>query len=558
MGAILERYTELTGRMYLPPLWSLGYHQNRWSYYPESRVRNLAAEFRRQRIPCDAIHLDIHYMDGYRNFTWDWCRFPTFASMIADLAGDGFKTVAMIDAGFKADRQNSVCADGLRRDVFIKHPDGRRFRGPVWPGNCYFPDYTDPKVREWFGQQYAVLLDLGIAGIWNDMNEPTIISTQGEFPPDHVRHDLDGQGGDHRAAHNVYGMQMARATCEGLRRLRPDQRPFIITRSAFAGTQRYSLGWTADNESTWESLAITIPMLLNLGLSGLAFVGPDTGGFEGACTGELLTRWNQLSLFTPLFRNHSALGTRDQEPWAFGEPYTTFNRQFIEWRYRFLPAIYTAFWQCSRDGTLMMRPLCMGWQNDPRCATIEDQFQFGDHLLVAPVLHEGQTTRSVYLPAGEWCDWWTDERIAGPAEIMADAPLDRMPLYVRAGAILPMGEAMQYVGETPVEKLTLHLYAGTGTSHLYEDTGDGWDHLEGDYRHTTFDVKWNGSELTLARGVEGSYAAACRRFDLVVHGLSKAATRAIADDEPLEWQQDVNHTLTIRNLSEFDRLTIRL
>ena len=557
MSNVLERYTELTGRMYLPPAWALGYHQNRWSYYPEARVRELAAEFRRQRIPCDAIHLDIHYMDGYRNFTWNRRRFPDPRGMIADLAQRGFKTVAMIDAGFKVDHANPVCADGLRHDVFLKHPDGRRFKGPVWPGDCYFPDYTDPQVREWFGDQYAALLDVGIAGIWNDMNEPAIISTRGASPPDHLRHDMDGHGGDHGGAHNVYGMQMARATCEGLRRLRPDRRPFIITRSAFAGIQRYALGWTADNKSTWESLALTVPMVLNLGLSGLAFTGPDTGGFEGDCSGELLARWNQLSLFTPLFRNHTALLTADQEPWAFGEPYTRINRQSIELRYRFLPAIYTAFWQCTQTGLPMMRPLFMDWQADERCATLEDQFLFGDYLLAAPVLTPATHERPVYLPAGEWYDWWTDERYIGPADVVASAPLDRLPLYVRAGAVIPMGEVMQFVGERAEERRQLHVYAGNGTSHLYEDAGDGWEHIAGHYRHSVFRSVWDEGVLILKRTASGHYAPAYRAFEVVLHGLGAAPTRVLVDGNParVEWDEPALCTVVILP-TDFETLVV--
>ncbi|MGD1994812.1 MAG: glycoside hydrolase family 31 protein, partial [Anaerolineae bacterium] len=318
--AVLERYTQLTGRMPLPPRWMLGYHQSRWSYYPAGQVRTLAGEFRRRSIPCDVIHLDIHYMDGYRVFTWDPDHFPDPRGLTADLREQGFRIVTIIDPGVKADPGYHVHDEGLDRDVFCILPDGRPFMAPVWPGECLFPDFTDPHVRAWWGDLYEPLLEAGVSGFWNDMNEPAIFG--GEMPED-VRHDYEGLGANHGQVHNIYGLQMARASAEGLRRLHPDERVPLISRSGYAGLQRYALVWTGDNESTWAQLRMGISMCLNLGMSGLAFCGPDTGGFAGDCDGELLARWTQVGALSPFFRNHSALGTRDQEPWAFGEPFET-------------------------------------------------------------------------------------------------------------------------------------------------------------------------------------------------------------------------------------------
>ena len=284
LTTVVERYTELTGRIKLPPLWTLGYHQCRWSYYPEARVRKLAADFRKvHHVPCDCIHLDIHYMDGYRCFTWDSERFPDPAGLIADLHEQGFKVIVMIDPGIKADHRYWVCKSGLKQDVFCRLPDGKTiFKGPVWPGDCYFPDFTNPRVRAWWGDLYEVLTDAGVDGFWNDMNEPVVFGPPGTTLPDFVRHDLEGRGGDHVEAHNVYGMQMARATVEGLMRLRPDERPVCITRSGWAGVQRYAMSWTGDNESNWAQLWLTMPMVMNLGLCGLPSVL--------ICVGQLCSR----------------------------------------------------------------------------------------------------------------------------------------------------------------------------------------------------------------------------------------------------------------------------
>jgi alpha-glucosidase len=313
---VLETYADLTGRMALPPLWALGFHQARWSYPDEGTVRDLAAQFRRRRIPCDAVYLDIDYMDGYRCFTWNREAFPMHRAMIADLRAEGIKTVAIIDAGVKVDPGYAVHDDGLARNAFVRNADGSLFVGPVWPGECYFPDFTDPAARAWWGDLYAGLLDDGVAGFWNDMNEPALFDDV--VLPDDAPFHLDGHGATHRQMHNAYGTQMARATAEGLARLRPNQRHLVISRAAFAGHQRHAMVWTGDNFSTWEHLRLTVAMGLSLGLSGIPFHGADVGGFMGDCTGELLARWTQLGAFTPFFRNHAAMGTADQEPWAFG------------------------------------------------------------------------------------------------------------------------------------------------------------------------------------------------------------------------------------------------
>jgi alpha-glucosidase len=535
-AAVLERYADLTGRVPLFPLWALGYHQSRWSYFPDQSVRRVARDFRQTHaVPCDAIHLDIHYMHGNRCFTWDPSGFPDPTGLIADLHGQGFRIVTIIDPGIKADRGYRVFRDGLDRDVFCRYPDGRLCIGPVWPGNCAFPDFTHPGGRAWWGDLHAELLDAGVDGIWADMNEPALFGEHGATLPAPARHDLEGHAGDHRRAHNVYGLQMARATAEGLARLRPERRPFVLTRSGWAGVQRYAAHWTGDNRSTWESLRLTLPMVLGLGLSGIGFTGADVGGFKGFPSAELFTRWLQLGVFLPFFRSHTALDSPDQEPWSWGEPFLSINRDTIRFRYQLLPYLYTALWKCTQNGMPIARPLLLAFHDDPTARALEDEFLCGDALLVAPVLEEGAVRRSVYLPAGGWYDLWDDSLHEGPAHVEVQAPLERIPVFVRAGSVVP---AISAEGEDvpshtgrglqagSARTLALHLYppAGRGDepcrSLLYEDDGESLAHLQGEVRLTHFETVRTDTGLEVTRISEGAFEGACSRFVVVVHDVA--------------------------------------
>jgi alpha-glucosidase len=550
--AVLERYTQLTGRMALLPRWMLGYHQSRWSYYPEQKVRDLAAEFRRRRIPCDAIHLDIHYMDGYRIFTWDHDRFPDPPRLLADLHQQGLRIICIIDPGVKVDPGYAVHDEGQAHGAFCKLPEGKLFRGAVWPGACYFPDFTAPDVRAWWGGLYRPLLEAGVAGFWNDMNEPAVFG--GEMPR-YVCHSYEGQEATHGEIHNVYGLQMARASAEGLRRLCPGERVPLISRSGYAGLQRYALAWTGDNQSTWAQLRLGVSMCLNLGLSGVALCGPDVGGFAGDCDGELLARWMQVGALTPFFRNHSALGTVQQEPWAFGEPYESICRRWIGFRYELLPYIYTAAWQAAQSGLPMMRSLALAFSGDRRTYSVDDQFLLGDTLLAAPVGRPGQTSRRVYLPGGPWYDFWTGERQSG--EVTADAPLERMPLYVRAGSVLPMGPVMQHSGEWPPESLRLHVYPGSGESWLYEDDGHSLAYRSGEFRLTHFVCQDTGEGLIVSREAEGPFDPGYSRFEVSIHGLDAAPRQVLVDGLPVEASFDAEMRTIRLAIGPWTRLEAR-
>ncbi len=534
---LVERYTELTGRHALPPLWMLGYQQSRWSYYPEARVRKLAEDFRDHRVPCDAIHLDIHYMDGYRVFTWDRERFPDLPGLAAELRAMGIKLVAIIDPRIKQDPHYPVYQSGLAGGHFCTLPDGKPVIAPVWPGECAFPDFTAPETRTWWGEQYRPLVEAGLAGFWNDMNEPGVFASSGDRTlPEVTQHALEGRGGDHREAHNLYGMQMARASQEGLLRLDPNRRPVVITRAGWAGVQRYATSWTADNQSTWASYRLTIPMVLGLGLSGLGFTGPDTGGFIGECDGELFTRWVQMSAFMPFFRAHAEINAPDQEPWSYGEPYLTIVRRFIELRYELLPYLYTAVWQMHRWGWPMVRPLA--WDGAAPGSTlwdVDDAFLCGDALLVAPVLEAGAQEREVRLPPGAWYDFWSNAVVQGE-RVRAFAPLEVTPLYVRAGTVLPLGESGDSVEFRMQKFIRLHVYplleAGSRDSWLYEDAGEGLAYRQGAYRLSRLRLTRQEQQLILDwEALEDGYTPPYEHVELVLNGLARVPRRIEADGE---------------------------
>ncbi len=547
---VLERYTRLTGRMPLPPRWALGYHQSRWSYYPASELYRLAQEFRQRRIPCDAFHLDIHYMNAYRVFTWSPERFPDPARLIGDLEVEGFKVTAIVDPGVKVDEGYGVYSEGRARDAFVRWPGGHEYVGRSWPGRVMFPDFSCPDTREWWAGLHRALLDAGVRGIWNDMNEPSIFSLRRTMP-DVLRFRNDGRGCGHDELHNQYGLLMARATWEGYRRLRPGRRPFVLTRAGFAGVQRYAALWTGDSLATWSHLRLALPMLLGLGLSGVPFVGADIGGFFGSPGAELYTRFLQVGILTPFCRTHSYFRSRPREPWCFGSAHEQAHRELIELRYRLLPHLYSAFWQHARDGRPVMRPLLWEHLNDAAALDVADQFFFGDNLLVAPVVHRSSDERTLYLPAGRWFRFDSGESFTGGTRVTASAPrvnpavsapgvgLAGLPLFVRAGAVLVMQEIQQYVGERETEELELHVWdGGEARSELYEDAGDGYGHEAGAWRLTRFDVRATPEGLVIGLEREGDPGIGARRFRVLVHGLVGAPSQVLLNGEPIpvEWR----------------------
>ncbi|HET9210371.1 MAG TPA: glycoside hydrolase family 31 protein [Thermoanaerobaculia bacterium] len=511
---VIERYTSLTGRMPLPPLWALGYHQCRYSYFPESRVRFIAQNFRERHIPADAIWLDIHYMDGYKPFTWDRQRFPDPPRLLADLEAEGFKVVTIVDPHPKKERGYAPYDTGMAGSHFVKKPDGSVLEADVWPsqaekdpGPSVFPDFSRPATRDWWGGLYAPLLDAGVDGIWNDMDEPALFTQPTGTMPLDARHDNEGKPTDHREIHNVYGLLMTRSTFEGLQRLRPDQRPFVLTRATYAGGQRYAAQWPGDNISTWEHLRGSIPMLLGMGLSGLPFTGVDIGGFVGAPTPELYTRWLQAGIFYPFMRTHTAINTPDQEPWSFGARNEEINRRAIELRYELLPTIYSVMHEASETGLPALRPLVLEYPEDSGVYDLDDEFLFGSDLLAAPVLIESATRQWIYLPKGDWYDFWTGRKQAGGSWTPVPVTLETIPIFVKAGAFVFRQPVVQSTGEMPGQPLRVTVYpADRSERWLYEDDGKTLAYQHGVYLKRRFVQTRSAGTATVEIGPpEGSW-----------------------------------------------------
>lgn len=493
MAGILSAYTELTGRPPLPQLWTLGYHQSRWSYSSADEVLELAKNFRKYHIPCDAIHLDIDYMDHYKVFTSDDQRFPDLTALSDELAKLGIKLVSIIDPGVKAEEGYELYDVGVREGYFATTPEGDIYHNVVWPGDSVFPDFTSSKVRKWWAEQSKFQTKHHIRGIWNDMNEPA--SFKGPLPDDVVfAGDPDSPELLHEDIHNVYGHLMAKATYEGLKQ-NDGKRPFVITRACYSGTQKYSTAWTGDNQSLWSHLKMSIPQLLNLGLSGMPLVGTDIGGFGANTTAELLCRWIQANCFSPLFRNHSAKYTRRQEPWQFDDETLNIYRHYVDLHYHFLPYLYDLCYQASQTGMPILRPLVLHYPNDTNTVQCNDEYLVGDKILVAPITDQGARMRSVYLPEGGWIRKKDGVYFPGKQYILQDAPLDYCPIFIKAGSILPAypskdptnggKDCLLSIDPAKLSTLLLHIYPDRQgkTEHYYhyQDNGEDFAYLHGEY-----------------------------------------------------------------------------
>ncbi|MEN3329493.1 MAG: alpha-glucosidase [Acidobacteriota bacterium] len=521
---ILGRYADLTGHMPLPPLWALGNQQSRWSYYPDTMVEEVVNEYRKRDLPLDVVHLDIDYMHGYRVFTFDKDRFPDPKALTDKLARQGVKVVTIVDPGIKhpTDKNERYHAfdQGLEKNYFQRRRNGDLFVPRVWPGESVFVDYTMPEARRWWGDLHRVYTDNGVAGIWNDMNEPSdFVDQTGKNQLDVVSYD-EGEKSTHAKNRNTFALLMSRATYEGLERLRPDRRPYVITRAAYAGIQRYATMWTGDTNSTWEALGLNIPMFTSLGLSGEPFVGSDVGGFIGRGNGELLVRSYQVSFLAPFCRNHKVIDGYDQEPWRFGKYYEDIIRKYLKLRYALLPYLYTALEEAHRTGVPPFRPLLLNYQDDPSTYNLDDQFMVGNDLLLAPMVKPDVTRRLVYLPAGSWYDYWTNKKYAGGTMINVDAPLDVVPMFVRAGAMIPIWPSVNYIGEKPIDAVTFDIYpddSGSASATLYEDDGLSPAYKTGAFRRTTLTARRGPRGIAVSVGpVEGTYNPGPRKLEFVV------------------------------------------
>ena len=510
-GEVVGALSELTGTMPMPPRWALGYQQCRWSYHPDTVVKEIAEGFRSRGIPCDVIWLDIDYMDGFRCFTFDPEQFPDPEGLNAFLHERGFRSVWMIDPGIKVDEGYSVYREGRDGMHFVGDADGNEYHGEVWPGACAFPDFTREKTRGWWSGLYGEFMATGIDGVWNDMNEPAVFKVKSKTMPESNRHDADaelGGPGTHARYHNLYGMQMVRATREGIAAANPDKRPFVLTRASFLGGQRYAATWTGDNLSTWEHLRWSIPMALNLGMSGQPFAGPDIGGFGRRATPRLFARWMGIGTLLPFARAHTnkyldpeadgGATSGDElmpghEPWSFGDDCERICRLAINRRYRLLPYLYTLFHEAATTGLPVVRPLLFLDPGDPRLRRCDDSFLLGGDVLVrAGAALDGRCESP--MPCGDW------KRFEPSGDdVLAPIDPDLPELFVRPGAIVPLGPVMQYVGEKPTDPLTLvvNFDGGGARGTLYEDEGEGFGYQNGDYRLSTYEARREGSRVVI-------------------------------------------------------------
>lgn len=516
---IIKSYTELTGRMEMPSLWSIGFQQCRYSYYPDKEVISLAKTFREKKIPADVIYFDIHYMDQYKIFTWDNKRFPEPKKMLTELDGMGFKNVVIVDPGIKVENGYKAYEEGKSQNLFLKYPDGTNYTGQVWPGWCHFPDFTNPKTREWWGASFKGYVNDGIDGFWNDMNEP---ATWGQRFPDLVEANFEGKNTSHREWHNVYGMQMARSTFEGTKKLMNGKRPFILTRAAYSGIQRYSAIWTGDNRPEDDHMMAGVRLVNSLGLSGVANAGYDVGGFAGEASKELFSRWMQIGAFCPFFRSHKMIDAKDSEPWSYGEKVEEIVRNYISFRYKVMPYLYSTFYEATQNGMPVSRSLAINYTNDPLIYDwkYQNQYLFGQSILVAPVVSYKEINK-VYLPEGEWYDLNTEKMYKGKQELYVETPMETLPVYIKGGAIIPMQSVVQSAKEMPFDTMYLHVYNGTAnnTFTYYEDAGDGYEYSSGKYYKRNIIFNASSREITLT-DVDGNYISKFKNIKLMLHGFN--------------------------------------
>lgn len=522
LSDIITSYTSLTGRMKMPPLWSLGYQQNRYSYYPETEVFRIAQTLREKKIPADGITLDIHYMDNYKLFTWNKDRFPNPLATTKKLESMGFKTTVIVDPGIKVENNYEAYENGLKSNIFIKYPDSTNYTAQVWPGWCHFPDFTSAKGRSWWKKQVSFFAETGVSGIWNDMNE---IATWGQKMPSNILFDYEGLKASHKQARNVYGMQMARASYEGAIESMK-KRPFVLTRSSYAGIQRYAAMWTGDNLSNEDHMLLGIRIMNSMGLSGLSFTGMDIGGFSGNPSVGLYTRWIQIGAFNPYFRNHTGVNTKSSEPWSYGEESLEISRNFINLRYKLLPYLYSAFYESTISGKPIMRTLAIDNTFDAKVynTQFQNQYLFGSSILVAPFKSTDQYGK-IYFPKGNWYHLFYGNKESGNKEKIVALEMNKLPVYIKESSIIPMQSLVQTTADKPTDTLVLYIYKGNINNHYvyYEDDGETYKYESGNYykRDMTYDAA--KKTITLNQP-QGSLSSKFNYLKIVLTGFDDVNT----------------------------------
>ncbi|WIF94911.1 TIM-barrel domain-containing protein [Caminicella sporogenes] len=518
---IVKTFLKLIGQSYVPPKWAFGFQQSRWSYKTADEIEEIAKKFIENDIPCDAIYLDIDYMEDFKDFTVSKERFPNFKKFVEDMRTKGFRLIPIIDAGVKIEEDYDIYEEGIEKGLFCTDEKGNPFVGAVWPGRVHFPDFLNPVARKWFGLKYKKLVDFGIEGFWNDMNEPAIfysdrgldkaikkaeesesknldIYTFFDLKDEFINlsnniddyksfyHKIDGKIVNHYKVHNLYGYNMTRAAAEGLEEISPNKRFLLFSRASYIGMHRYAGIWTGDNHSWWEHLLLNIKMMPSINMCGFLYSGADTGGFGGNANAELIIRWSQFSVFTPLFRNHSALGTRNQEPFAFDENTTKILRNIIRLRYALIPYIYSEFMKAVKDGGVYFSPLVFEYDDDIS-RRVEDQLLVGESIMLAPIYQENSKGRYVWLPE-DMLLWkvrdYTDRNfeIIKKGHNYINVELDEIPIFIRKDKMIIIGKHGKNVESIKNTKLDVLAFIENKCLYVYyDDDGKTCDYKDGKY-----------------------------------------------------------------------------
>lgn len=535
VGKIIEHYTSLTGRMQLPPLWSLGYHQSRCSYYPQEKVEWIAETFRKKKIPLDCIVLDADYQQGYQPFRINKERFPDMPGLAAKLAKMNIELTASVYPGVKIDSTYESYNDGLKKDVFIKYADGSLFETEIAPLHCYLPDYTNPKAREWWIDKMKWLPNNGIHGYWNDMNEPAV---SGSYLPDNLLFDFDGHKANALEAKNVYSLQMARSSYEAAIKNGNGRRPFVLTRSGFAGVQRYSAVWSGDNTSKDEGLLSGILLNNQMGLSGLSFCGYDVGGYIGDASKDLYKRWIEVGVFSPFCRNHREFLGAAGEPWAYGEEAEAISKTFIEFRYRMMPYVYSTFYEAAQTGMPIARSLCINYPHDDKVYdnNYQYQFLFGNAIMVVPVTSQ-EKAKKMYLPKNDWYNAYTDEKLNGAKEWSEEIPIYKLPIFIRSSSIIPMQSLVQSTKEKSSDTLDIHIFYGKEKNSFvyYEDDGSSMNYTRNNFckRDIVFDPANN--QIIFSKQ-EGNFNTQFKKVQLILHGFPDAIKQLTTAGQKINFQ----------------------
>ncbi|MHA7128246.1 glycoside hydrolase family 31 protein [Algoriphagus namhaensis] len=517
---IISSYTQLTGRMEMPPKWALGFQQCRYSYYPDKEVYTLANTFREKNMPADVIYLDIHHMENYKVFTFDGEKFPDPKELISHLKQKGFRVVVIMDPGIKTQEGYAPYDEGKEKGLFVTYPDGETYQAQVWPGWCAFPDFTNPATRDWWVEKMKFYTDAGVDGFWTDMNEP---ASWGQFTPNLIEFDYEGEGASHRKARNVYGMQMARSAKEGIEVQNPKERPFVLTRAGFAGIQRHAAAWTGDNVASEEHMLAGVRLVNSLGLSGVAFSGYDVGGFAGEASKSLFARWMSIAAFSPFYRAHSMINTNDSEPWAFGEEVEEISRNYMKLRYQLLPTIYSSFYQSTLDGRPISASLAVSYAEDETIysSAFQNQYIFCDRFLVAPVESTKELTK-IYLPKGTWYNLFSGEKLSGGQSHLIECPLNYLPVFVKSGSIFAMQSCVSSTAERHDGVLRLHCYPGSAseTFSLYEDDGISHDYKKGHHVQREITLEPENNRLLISEA-KGEFQSEFDRIRIYLHDFHR-------------------------------------